>query len=625
MKKFLKLTLASCLGVILASGVVIFLFFFALGNMIGSLMDNSEVQGTSTKELKENSVLLLDLKGPVYDQKQSDIRGFSFSSEEQTFSLPQIIRAIEVAKENSNVDAIILKLENAAFGFATAQEIRNALLDFKKSGKKIYAYADMAYSYGGYYISSVADKLYANPKATVEVKGLRTTLLFFKSFLEKVGVEVQVFKVGTFKSVVEPFTQDKMSEANKLQTTTFLNGLWKNSIQEIAQSRNITPERIQEFADKGFFMSKPGKAIEYGLIDSLVYTPDIESVIAKQVTEGEEDEVNELRVKDLLKYRVEKGDDNQIVAVLYAEGDIVDRDPEDSPFAMKNKPQIDGRLVRKLRELAEDESVKAVVLRVNSPGGSARMSELIYNEIVRLKKVKPIVASMGNAATSGGYYISSNCSKILASPLTLTGSIGIFAMVPDFSKIREKLGLKTETIKVAKFADLLESPRSMSQEERNLIQGYVNEGYTTFVSRVSQGRKMSPEAVEKIAEGRVWLGEDALRIGLIDKFGGLDDAILEAARLADLKNYRVCDYTQKRGWIEELLSSFEIKGGVLSAISTLNRGELAPIIYLYDQLKQHSGVLAVPPIPLTGVVMDPSMSQQNALYPGVNYTPQTSL
>ena len=609
MKDFLKIVFGSCLGVIIASVVSMIIFFFFLGRAVNSISGTfSGGEKEKTVTLEKGSVLLLDLTGEMTDQTATDYDSFySFGeSARKNYTLPEVLKALEAAKSLPDISAIVLRLDKASFGFASAKEFRDAL---KEVGKPIYAFSDLAYLYGNYYLSSVATKIYATPETTFNLTGLSSTVLFQKGLLEKLGVKTQVFKVGTFKGAVEPYMRDNLSEENRYQIQTYLDGLWNATKAEIAESRGISPDKLQAFADSAFFMGKADKAVAYGLADSIVYRTDIEEVLAREILGDADADINYVRVKDLMgKYNSHTGDDE--IAVVYAEGNIVDMEPDsDNPFA-GTVSQIDYRIAEQLADLRDDESVKAVVLRVNSGGGSARMSELITREVKELKKLKPVVVSMGNMAASGGYYISSNADYILAEPYTLTGSIGIFGIIPEASGLAKKLALTQETVKTAAYADFPTFMRPMTESEQAILQDYINQGYDTFLTRVSEGRGITKAQVDSIGQGRVWLGTDALERKLVDKIGGLGDAIIEAARLAELDDYSVREVTQTRDFMDEFMGLFSMAGGVQNLLTTHNPESLIMERLSYE-LRSRSGVMAVPFERLDGLKMEGAAASRN--------------
>lgn len=560
MKDFLKMVCASCLGFVLANLVVIIITMMLFGAMISGISEMLESKSSkSTTTLTSGSVLLLDPVGTIEDTAGDDsfdqFLSFAGDNEKTNYTLPEILRALDEARSNPKVEGVVLRLDKAFMSFDTAQAIREALLRVKESGKPIYSYAANFFSLGNYYISSVADKIYASPEAMMSVSGLSSQTTFLTGILSKLGVKYQIFKVGTFKGAVEPYMLDHMSEPNRLQTQVYLDGLWQGTVKEMAEARGIDAAVFQKYADEGLFMNRIDSALVYGLIDSLVYETDIEQVLASKIYDDPDaDELDEARADLLLAARKPVKSTSKI-AVLYAEGNIVDGKPsKDNPFATQAK-LIDQRIADKLHELADDDDIDAVVLRVNSGGGSAAQSELICREVIRLKEQKPVVVSMGGMAASGGYYISSHASEIVAGPYTLTGSIGIFGMFPSFKGTADKLALTFDTVKTGEMSDFGDVTRDMRPEEQALMQKYVEEGYDQFLTRVATGRGMTKEQVDSIGQGRVWLGQDALRLGLVDKLGTLQTAIDEAARLADLDDYKVVDMVEKEDFWESLFGT----------------------------------------------------------------------
>lgn len=592
------MALASCFGVVLASFLVMIIFFSMVTSAVTGIVKSFKGDNEQKEiKLSDESVLLLDLEGAISDLPTNDIYkelAHTFEQKDnKNYTLQEVLRAINVARENPEIDAIVLKLGKATMGYATASEIRNALLSFKESGKPIYAYSG-TYMYGNYYVSSVADKLYASPEGSLFIRGLASTVLFKKGLMEKLGVEMEIYRVGTFKSAVEPFMLDKLSAENRLQIETYLNGLWQNTTSEIAKSRNISTDVIQEFADEGEFMSFNKVGYERGLIDSLVYQTDIEDVLSAQITGDKNEEINYLSVSDML-FIENRSLSNDKIAVIFAEGTIVSAAAEESNNPFQQNNHIGNEIAEKLREVADDEEIDAVVLRVNSPGGSLDMSELIAREVEQLKKSKPIVVSMGDVAASGGYYISSHASSIVAMPNTITGSIGIYGMLPNFAGTMKKLALKTDVVKTAEMADFPNAMTPSSPKEKAVMQKMIEQGYAQFINRVATGRNMTPEEVDKVAQGRVWLGSKAIELGLVDKLGGLEVAIDEAARLAGIEgDYKVVRMIDK----EDIWS--QILGLNLSA--TLNyltmSYEERMMWHGINHFNRLRGIQAVPPFTL---------------------------
>lgn len=548
MKDFLKFTFASVLGVILASVVFTILGIITLVGMVASADTETVV--------KDNSVFVLDFKGNLSERVQQNMFQQLLGEEFESYGLEDVLASIKKAKENDKIKGIYLQPSYLSASFASLEEIRNALLDFKESGKFIVAYADQ-YTQGMYYLSSVADKVIVNPQGSIGWHGLASQPIFIKDLLDKIGVDVQVFKVGTYKSAVEPFIATEMSPANREQVTVFMESIWNNILSDVSASRQISPDSLNAYADKYMDLRQATEYVKCGLADTLMYKDGVLSYL-KQLTDREEDDnVNSLFIEDMInvKKNVPKDKSGNTIAVYYAVGEIVDA----APSSTSTQEVIDGQKVaRDLRRLREDDNVKAVVLRVNSPGGSAYASEQIWHEVVRLKEKKPVVVSMGDYAASGGYYISCAATTIYADPTTLTGSIGIFGMIPSGEKLfKDKLGLDFDVVKTNKMSDMgaglgILATRPFNAAEQEVLQNYVNDGYKLFVNRCSEGRNMPVEAIEKIAEGRVWTGEMAKELGLVDELGGIDKALEAAAGLAGIENYSVIGKPEK----ENLFMSF---------------------------------------------------------------------
>lgn len=597
MKSFLKVVFGSCLGVILASVIVFIIFFSMLGAAVGGVMGafNGEKE---TKKVKAESVLLLDMNGVVTDTSVENPFDFLSKEVRKNYTLPEILKALEVARENSDIEAVVLKLENTGLNFATAKELRDALKRFQESGKEVIAYSDN-YSFLNYYVSSVADQVIGGPEGSLNIIGLTSSTVFTKGLLQKLGVEMQVFKVGTFKGAVEPYILDGLSPANRLQIEEYLQGLWQGTTTEMAVSRGVDASVFQQFADNVHFMDKLDVAEQLGLIDTLVYRVDLDQTLAERLFGDSEYEMDYLHVEDLLPL-YDSGSGSDEVAVIYAEGNIVIGTGEDSDDLWSSERVITERVVKQLREAAEDDDVKAVVLRVNSGGGAVTTSELICHELAQLKNDKPVVVSMGDYAASGGYYISSHASAIVANPYTLTGSIGIFGIIPNAEGTMKKLGLKEEQVSTST-AGSLSVTKPLSPRVAGKLQEMIERGYDQFITRVATGRDLSKETVDSIGQGRVWLGAKAIELGLVDQLGGLDVAIQEAARLAELDSYTVVESKEKVDWLQKI---FGINVG--ASVQTLyeyftltNEEKLYRRTEQY--IKQMSGVKALPPYDLTRV------------------------
>lgn len=546
MKDFLKYTLATVTGLVL-TGVVFFIFG------IVALLGMTFSEPTAT-QVTPHSVMMLQLKGSLTERSQEDPLAFLLGDTYQGYGLNDVLAAIRKAKEHPDIEGIYIQAGYLNAGFASLEEIRNALLDFKESGKSIVTYAD-TYTQGLYYLSSVADKVLLNPKGMIEWKGLAASPVFYKELLEKVGVEMQVFKVGTYKSAVEPYIATEMSDANREQVSMYIHSIWQHMVKQVAEARQQTPQRLNEAADEMLMFQPAEKCLTYGLADALVYKDEVEDLLKQQCGLNEDDEVNYLSLEAMkhLQNAQPKDKSGQIVAVYYASGQIVDYAVE-SPLTAGNEPMIvANKVIADLKKLQKNDDVKAVVLRINSPGGSAYASEQIWHAVSQLKREKPVIVSMGDYAASGGYYMACNADTIVAQPTTLTGSIGIYGMFPDTQKLTEKLGVHFDGVKTNRYADFGSFGRGLNEGEKGLMQRYVNEGYDLFLTRCANGRLMTKEAVDKVAQGRVWTGADALERGLVDVLGGLDTAIGIAARKAQVESYTLQAFPKQSGFLEALL------------------------------------------------------------------------
>lgn len=546
MKDFLKYTLATVTGLVL-TGVVFFIFG------IVALLGMTFSEPTAT-QVTPHSVMMLQLKGSLTERSQEDPLAFLLGDTYQGYGLNDVLAAIRKAKEHPDIEGIYIQARYLNAGFASLEEIRNALLDFKESGKSIVTYAD-TYTQRLYYLSSVADKVLLNPKGMIEWKGLAASPVFYKELLEKVGVEMQVFKVGTYKSAVEPYIATEMSDANREQVSMYIHSIWQHMVKQVAEARQQTPQRLNEAADEMLMFQPAEKCLTYGLADALVYKDEVEDLLKQQCGLNEDDEVNYLSLEAMkhLQNAQPKDKSGQIVAVYYASGQIVDYAVE-SPLTTSNEPMIvANKVIADLKKLQKNDDVKAVVLRINSPGGSAYASEQIWHAVSQLKREKPVIVSMGDYAASGGYYMACNADTIVAQPTTLTGSIGIYGMFPNTQKLTEKLGVHFDGVKTNRYADFGSFGRGLNEGEKGLMQRYVNEGYDLFLTRCANGRLMTKEAVDKVAQGRVWTGADALERGLVDVLGGLDTAIGIAARKAQVESYTLQAFPKQSGFLEALL------------------------------------------------------------------------
>lgn len=540
MKDFLKYISATVVGIIVFSVLVTALSIMCLVGMVAS--------ESSSKNVSDNSVLVINLNGTMTERSDEDIMSLINSTEIKCLGLDDVISAIEKAKANDNIKGIYIEAGMfSADSYASLQAVRRKLLEFKKSGKWIVAYGDI-YTQSTYYLSSVANKVLLNPSGQIDWRGMAAQPMFFKDVMEKFGVKMQLSKVGTYKSAPEMFTADKMSEPNREQITVYINGLWQNICQGVSESRGISIDKLNAYADGLFTFSDPKDYVSAKFVDKLTYTDGIKKEINALLKNEADEDINTITLADMATVKAPKKKGEEI-AVYYAYGDIVD----EAGSAISQGHNIVGKDVCKdLQDLMNDDDVKAVVLRVNSGGGSAYASEQIWHYVEMLKQKKPVVVSMGGMAASGGYYISSGANWIVAEPTTLTGSIGIFGMFPDFSGLlTQKLGVKFDEVKTNKFSAFGTMARPFNEEEMNYLNKYIERGYDLFRSRVAQGRKMKVEEVETIAQGRVWLGQDAFKNKLVDELGGLDKAVAKAAQLAKLKEYHTAAYPSKSSLFEQ--------------------------------------------------------------------------
>ena len=573
-----------------ATVVGILIFTVAMG-IIGVISILGMVASTdSTPKVKDNSVLVLNLNGVMQERSQDDIYSFLTGGEMSSLGLDDLAEAIDKAKTDDNVKGIYIEAGMfAPDGPASVQALREKLVEFKKSGKWIVAYGDQ-YTQSAYWLCSVADKVIVNPEGIVDWHGLCTETMYFKDLLAKFGVKMQIAKVGKFKSAVEPFFADKMSDANREQVSVYLNGIWGNIVKDVAQSRKLDAKTLNAYADSLVTFSSADDLVKMKLVDQVAYYDEVRAEIKKRLGLDEDDKISQVSVSQMCAQpNKNKADDR--IAVYYAYGDIVS-DAEDG--MSQGSAICSGNVVPDLEGLMDDDDVKAVVLRVNSPGGSAYASEQIWRAVTRLKAKKPVVVSMGTYAASGGYYISCAANYIYAEPTTLTGSIGIFGMFPDVSGLlTDKLGLKFDHVKTNKNSQFGTTSRPFTEEEMQYLTNMVDRGYKTFTKRVSDGRKIPVERVYEIAEGRVWLGQDALKIKLVDAIGGIDQAVAKAAELAKVKEYRTKAYPAKADMWESLLNRASSEGGnYLDGKLRATLGEYyAPFMYL-KQLDRQDAIQA---------------------------------
>lgn len=546
MKPFVKTMLACLAGIFIAG----FLFIFVLFSLIGSVAS----MGNENEGIKENSVLMLELSGTFGERADENPFASLMDDEMKSYGLEDIIASIKEAKRNPDIKGIYLQAGTMEIQFPSLEEIRGELEAFKESGKFVVAYGDQ-YSQWLYYLASVADKVVVNPEGSISWHGLATQPIFFKDLLEKMGVEMQIFKVGTYKSAVEPFIATEMSDANREQVSEYLASIWNDVVNAVSQSRGIEPGKLNEYADRYMDLCQAEEYVECGLADTLLYKDGVLDYLKTLVGAGNDGKLAITSLEDV-KEKIKA--DNLLtetgkakIAVYYAVGDI---DGSSSPDEGINSKKV----IKELRELREDPDVKAVVLRVNSTGGSAYGSEQIWREVVLLKAAKPVIVSMGDYAASGGYYISCAADCIVANNTTLTGSIGIFGMLPVAENLlKEKIGLDFDVVKTNRLADMGSLSRPFRPEESAIMQNYVNDGYTLFLERCAEGRNMSIEEIDKIGQGRVWTGNKAKELGLVDEIGDLDKAIGIAAQRAGLGEYVVKSYPEVTDFMTELLEGDE--------------------------------------------------------------------
>ena len=545
MKSFLKQVLAVIVGICSVGAFATLMFFVMLGVMLAT--------GDEKQSVSDNSILRIELTGTVVDRStpNNPLNQLLGRSNASSQGLDVLIDAIKTAKSDKRIKGIYIEGGTMSSDFATLQELRGALVDFKSSGKFIVSYAD-SYTQGAYYIASVGDRVLINPSGLLDWHGIAMQPMFWTGLMEKVGVKAQVFKVGTYKSAVEPFILKEMSPANREQVESMITDLWKETCTAVATSRKLSPDSLNAYADRYITLADGADYKRLKLVDDLTYVDQVREELRKRMNDKE---VTFVSPEVVAAQAEDTGDDDNQVAVYYASGNIVD--VAGSGALMGGGDEIIGsRVVEDLDKLANDKDVKAVVLRINSGGGSAYASEQMWRAVQLLKKKKPVVVSMGGMAASGGYYMSCGANYIVAEPTTLTGSIGIFGLIPDFSGlVKDKLGLRFDVVKTNKASDFGTLSRPFDAAESAALQAHVNRGYALFLKRVADGRtaaghKMTPEAVDHIAQGRVWTGNQALKNGLVDKIGTLNDAILKAEQLAQTKNPAVVRYPAPKSWME---------------------------------------------------------------------------
>ena len=578
--KFLRELLAAVLGVLIASAIM-FVVFMMFVSATASAFDQD-----MTMSVQKNSVLELQFKNYIkdYAPKSSDPLEKWFELGNEKLGLNQIINAIENAKTDDDIKGISIHTLYVNGGIAQTQAIRDKLVEFKESGKFIVAYADF-YTQKNYYLSSVADSIFINPVGQIDFKGLATEILYFKDFEDTYGVKMEVVKHGKYKSAVEPFLTNKMSDANKEQITSFLNSIWTELITDIAKSRNKTIQELNTIAD-GLLARNPKLAIENNMIDGKLFYDEYEKKLKTLVGIDETDKLHKVSINDYVatgKGKI-KSSASDKVAVLYAQGDI--------RYGKGNESYIGQEImINSLRKIRNNDNIKAVVLRVNSPGGSALVSDLIWRELELTKEQMPVVVSMGNYAASGGYYISCNADKIVAEPTTITGSIGVFGMMPNMHKLANTIGINAEQVGTNKQSLGYSAFEPLSDDFKNTLKESIEDVYTTFVNRVSKGRNMTFVQVDSIAQGRVWTGVEALENGLVDQLGNLEDAIVVAAELADVTDYKTTNYPRYK---KDYKDSFKRLPFIKATKENFIKEELGVENYnIYKNIKQFSNLKGI--------------------------------
>ena len=541
MKEFFKFVFASMIGVLLSVFVMFVLGILLIIGIVSTASNESKVT------IDDNTVLHLSLNYPISERtSKNPFQNLNFGGfeTENNLGLKDILAHIKEAKTDSRIKGIYVDVSAIQGGFASIEEIRNALIDFKKSGKFILAYSEV-YTKGAYYLASVADKIYVNPEGMVDFKGFSTEIMFFKGALEKLDIEAQVIKVGTYKSAVEPYILDKMSKPNREQITSFLGSLYTHFLSNIAISRKIPVDSLSAIANTAAVQTATD-AVKFRLVDGVKYKDEVLTELKSLCGIAQKKELRSVSISDYTPQSKElsKASADRI-AVVYAVGEIVSGEGDDETMGSEN-------ISRAIRTARLDDKVKALVLRINSPGGSSLASDVIWREVELTKKVKPVIVSMGDVAASGGYYIACAADSIFAQPNTITGSIGVFAIIPNMKKFfNNKLGITFDEVKTSKFSEI-SITRPLSDDERLLLQAEVNNIYKTFTQKVANGRHKTPEFIDNIGQGRVWTGAEAIKIGLVDRLGNINDAVKSAAKKAGLKEYKLVDYPDQKDPLKEL-------------------------------------------------------------------------
>lgn len=587
MKEFFKFVFATVVGIIISTVIFGVLFVLLIVGLI------TAASSDKVADVDSNSILHIKIDYQINERTANNplaAIGFLGFDGEKSLGLNDILASIKKAKDDSNIKGIFLDESYMMQGQATTEELRNALLDFKKSGKFVVAYSEI-YTQGFYYLASVADKVYLNPKGIIEFKGFSSEVTFLKGALDKLGIEAQIIKVGTYKSAVEPFFLTKMSDANREQVTSYLGSMYDHFLTGIGKSRHINKDSLFNYANTGR-IQEPEDALKYKLVDGLKYKDEILSELKHRTDINEKDDLHSVELGEYVKSSAKddgKDDDDKKsysknrIAVIYASGEISGGDGDDNSIGSE-------KISRAIRKARTDDKIKAIVLRVNSPGGSSLASDVIWREVMLTKKVKPIIVSMGDVAASGGYYIACAADSIFAEPNTITGSIGIFAVLPNMQKFfNDKLGVTFDGVKTGKYADLGDVSRPLTPEERAMLQKSVNRGYDTFTKAVADGRKKTQAYINSIGQGRVWTGQQALKIGLVDRLGNISDAVASAARKANLKDYQLVSYPEQKSVLSKLGQGFSAQ---MSAHFV--KAELGENYKYYQQIKGVTQMMRTP-------------------------------
>lgn len=590
MKQFFKFTFASCLGFGIGMIILITLSIFMIIGITASFATLAE---TPVKPIEKNSVLTINLD-LIINERGTDFQMPSIFSSQgfKEIGLDQLMKAIENAANDDNIRGIILEGgSGVGGGYATMEQLRSSLAKFKKSNKFIYAYADM-YAQKGYYIACMADSVFFNPEGMLDLKGISMETMFYKNAMDKLGIEMQIFKVGTYKSAVEPFIETKMSAANREQLTAFSNSMWSTIKDDISKDRGISPASIDSLANAGIMFQPTANLLSANLVDALVYQEQFNQFIRSEIGLEDGEKIKSVKVADMAKSSTKKlkKESGDVIGIIYAVGEI------DGTSSQKVNTK---KLAEEIFKIKADSAVKAVVLRVNSPGGSAFGSEQVWYALSELKKVKPFVVSMGDMAASGGYYISCDANYIFAEPTTLTGSIGIFGMIPNIQGLTNKIGINVDNVSTNSLSTFPDITSPVSPQGRMLMQNYVERGYGLFTKRCADGRKMPLDSILRIAEGRIWTGTTAKKLGLVDELGGIDDAINYATQLAGLTADQISikEYPKKKEFYEILMEEYGIEA--INRIGEMLIGENYKHYSIINKIKDIEPVQARMPYELS--------------------------